>query len=301
MSVKSFLLGHALQSMGNVTAWPRMYVCDTDAEKPSSGLIVGSLAFAKDSNKIYKATSTTNWTEIGAAGGSVSWGSIAGTLADQTDLNTALSGKAASSHNHAEVYEPAGTVASHVAAADPHTGYQKESERGVANGYASLEADGKVPAAQLPSSGSDPWTYLKLASDFTTSSASAVDVTGLGFTPASNATYEFVGRLMVRTATATVGPRPGVAWATGLSDGVAFIQMTSSATATIYANGNITAAVLAPVGGLPTTTGSWPALIEGMAVAGASPSGTIRVQLASETAGTVVTVKAGSFIKYRTI
>lgn len=36
-------------------------------------------------------------------------------------------------------------------------------------------------------------------------------------------------------------------------------------------------------------------------IAGASPSGTIRVQLASETAGTVVTVKAGSFIKYRTI
>jgi len=41
-------------------------------------------------------------------------------------------------------------VAAHVAAADPHTGYQKESEKGVANGYASLDATGKVPVAQLP-------------------------------------------------------------------------------------------------------------------------------------------------------
>lgn len=40
-------------------------------------------------------------------------------------------------------------ISNHEAAADPHTGYQKESEKGVANGYASLGADGKVPAAQL--------------------------------------------------------------------------------------------------------------------------------------------------------
>lgn len=199
-------------------------------------------------------------------------------------------------------YEAAGAVATHAAAADPHTGYQKESEKGAANGYASLGADGKVPSAQLPaSSGSEPWTYLRLANDFTTTSATAVDVTGLGFAPAANERYEFVGRLMVRTATATVGPRPGIAWPTGLSDGVAFIQQTSSATANVFANGNISAAVLAPVGGLPTTTGSWPALIEGQAMVGASPSGNIRVQLASETAGTTVTMKAGSFLKYRTV
>jgi hypothetical protein len=44
--------------------------------------------------------------------------------------------------------EPAGTVAAHAAAADPHTGYQKESEKGAANGYAGLGADGRVPDAQ---------------------------------------------------------------------------------------------------------------------------------------------------------
>jgi hypothetical protein len=47
-------------------------------------------------------------------------------------------------------FEAAGAVAAHAAAADPHLGYQKESEKGSANGYASLGTDGKVPAAQLP-------------------------------------------------------------------------------------------------------------------------------------------------------
>lgn len=80
-----------------------------------------------------------------------------------TATQTALNAKAAASHNHDASYaaaghnhdasyEAAGAVASHAATADPHTGYQKESERGAANGYASLGADGKVPSAQLPAS-----------------------------------------------------------------------------------------------------------------------------------------------------
>lgn len=38
--------------------------------------------------------------ESGPAGPPAAWGSVTGTLSDQTDLNTALSGKAASSHTH---------------------------------------------------------------------------------------------------------------------------------------------------------------------------------------------------------
>jgi hypothetical protein len=38
----------------------------------------------------------------------------------------------------------------HEVAADPHTQYQKESEKGVADGYASLDSGGQVPAAQIP-------------------------------------------------------------------------------------------------------------------------------------------------------
>lgn len=41
-------------------------------------------------------------------------------------------------------------ITTHEAAADPHTGYQKESEKAAANGYASLDSGTLVPAAQLP-------------------------------------------------------------------------------------------------------------------------------------------------------
>lgn len=143
------------------------------------------------------------------------------------------------------------------------------------------------------------WTYVVLANDFSTGSATAVDVTGLAFTPGANKRYEFFAHLMTRTATATVGPRPGIAWATGLTDGVVSIRQTSAASTDVLQRGNIAAAVLAPVGGVPLTTSSYPAIIEGMAIAGASPAGTIKVQLASETAATNVTIKAGSFLRYR--
>lgn len=43
-----------------------------------------------------------------------------------------------------------GSVASHEASADPHTGYQKESEKGQVSGYASLDGSTKVPIAQIP-------------------------------------------------------------------------------------------------------------------------------------------------------
>ena len=152
-----------------------------------------------------------------------------------------------------------------------------------------------------PSGGSDPWTYVKLASDFSTGSATAVDVTGLSFTPSANTTYEIEGCFLLRTATTTVGPRPGVAWPTGCTDGVAYLQTTSAAGTVVMQNGNINAAVLGPVGGLPNTTQSWPAQMQVTMIVGASPSGNFQIRLATETASTNVTMKAGSWIKYRTM
>lgn len=46
--------------------------------------------------------------------------------------------------------EVTAAIATHEAAGDPHTGYQKESEKGVANGYASLDSGGKVPDSEIP-------------------------------------------------------------------------------------------------------------------------------------------------------
>jgi len=145
------------------------------------------------------------------------------------------------------------------------------------------------------------WTTVKLSGDISTSSATAVDVTGLAFTPAANKQYEFEALLLLRTATATVGPRTGLAWPSGLTDGVANLFVPTSGTAQVLVFGNFNAALLAAVGGLPNTTQSYPSIIKGTLITGASPSGTLKVQMASETAGTNVTVKAGSFLKYRLV
>lgn len=152
-----------------------------------------------------------------------------------------------------------------------------------------------------PSSAADPWTYVKLSSDFVTNSGSAVDVTGLAFAPAANTQYEFEAVLMLRTAVTTTGPRPGLAWPTGMTDGVAELFMPTSGSAQVLAFGNINASLLAAVGGLPNTTQSYPSRISGTVRAGASPSGNVRVQMASETGGTNVTVMTGSYLKYRII
>lgn len=223
-------------------------------------------------------------------------------------------------HSHTGTYDPAGSAAAAQAAAIQranHTGTQVAStisdfSEAVDDRVAALlvqgsgitltynDAAGTLTVAATGGS-SDPWTYVKLGTDFVTSSATAVDVTGLEFTPTASKTYEFEAVLRLRTATATVGPRPGLAWPTGTTDGVAGIDMTSSATARLLANGNPNAAILAAVGGLPNTTQSYPAWITGNVTMGASPSGTVKVQMATETAGTNVTVKAGSYLKYREI
>jgi hypothetical protein len=93
-------------------------------------------------------------------------------LATQAELDAVAAAKANTAHTHSAADIASGTlddaripagiardaevtaaVAAHEAAADPHTGYQRESEKSQANGYASLGADGKVPAAELPASG----------------------------------------------------------------------------------------------------------------------------------------------------
>jgi hypothetical protein len=153
----------------------------------------------------------------------------------------------------------------------------------------------------LPSGGSDPWTYIKLASDFSISTTAAGDIPGMAFTPAANTQYEFEAMLLVRTAVTTTGPRPGVAWPSGLADGVVRVDAPSNAVARATANGTIAAEVVANSTGLPVINRSYPARIVGTVIAGAAPSGNVRLRLRSETAAVAVTVMAGSFLKWRVL
>lgn len=161
----------------------------------------------------------------------------------------------------------------------------------------------------IAGSAADPWTVLKVTQDFTTTLATFADVlvaaagAALGFTPVANTTYEVEGLLQVQTATATVGPRPGLTWGTGYQFGAARITVPSSAAAEAVVHapiGTIAGTAQTPVGGLPTTAQSYLTTIMATFLSGTTPT-PFKVQLASETAGTTVTIKAGSFIRYRVI
>lgn len=251
-------------------------------------------------HRVFKATGWEDWAVGTTPGepGSVSWGQIGGTLSAQIDLGTALSGKAASVHDHGLSY----AAASHAHAPSDVTG------------TAIVEGDARLTDARTPTThnhdlayaaidhthlgGSDPWTVVKLDADFTSSLAANTNVTGLYFTPAANKTYAVYGGLLLRTATATVGARPGIAWPT-VADGGAWVDAPNSVTTAAMRIWGAKTTQNAASTGLADTTNSHYARLEGLIVAGATPSGNFQITLASETAGTNVTLRAGSYIMYR--
>lgn len=79
-------------------------------------------------------------------------------------------------------FEAAGAVAAHAAAADPHTGYQKESEKSAASGYASLNASTLVPTAELGTGAASSTTFLRGDSTWAAPTASvAISVAEIDF------------------------------------------------------------------------------------------------------------------------
>lgn len=190
------------------------------------------------------------------------------------------------------LYEPINSVSAHEAAADPHPGYLTPAE-----GNAAYAAIGHTHGS------SDPWTYEILASDeSTTTSGSGVAVTGLAFTPAANKSYEFEAMLLLRTSVTTTAVRAGVSWPTGLTDGTAVCTTPGAGvTSQDVSYGGISGTVMAGGTSLPSTSTSYLGNVKGFLIAGATPSGVVAARFGSETGGVSVTVKAGSFLRWREI
>jgi hypothetical protein len=76
-------------------------------------LLSGELGVESDTRKVKIGDGVTAWNSLLylSAAASTSWGGITGTLSSQTDLNTALSGKAATIHTHAATDIVSGTIA----------------------------------------------------------------------------------------------------------------------------------------------------------------------------------------------
>jgi len=131
-----------------------------------------------------------------------------------------------------------------------------------------------TPTWATPAGGSDPWTYLTLAAAFTTTSATAQAVTGLAFTPSANTKYDIYGMFYVKTVASAVVPRVGLAWPSGLTQGVATVYITAGASTQYLVNLNAAASGLTSVGAIASTA-FWPSQMNCVIDAGATPSGSI--------------------------
>lgn len=110
-------------------------------------------------------------------GGSTTWGSIGGSLSSQTDLVSALAGKASSTHTHAQsdVTNLVTDLAGKAASVHTHTQYE------------------------------DKWTYTTLASNSTVSTTTFANVTGLSFSALANTKYLITLNGAYQTAATTTG------------------------------------------------------------------------------------------------
>ena len=148
-------------------------------------------------------------------------------------------------------------------------------------------------------------TYVSLSGDFTTSSTSAVDITGLSFTPDADTDYIIMIKLLVQTNNDTYGASCGVEWPTGLDDGSCALYLIDSSaiadislTSTQWLNIPTTLDTTTAYGECPNAAESFLCYGVALLMAGATPSGDFKLQCRAENVAQTLTIKAGSFIRY---
>jgi hypothetical protein len=155
----------------------------------------------------------------------------------------------------------------------------------------------------ITATGSAP--FVKTTADQTTTSATAVDITGLTFTPAANKTYSVEALLVVKHSTVASNTKLGVVWPTGLNVGQIVFGHTARLTLndTSWRNGDETQAEVTDAAaylssGLSLGNNIYRLIrMRGIVSAGATPTGVFKLQFASN-GTTTVTVRAGSFLSF---
>ena len=124
------------------------HISDTDNPHGVTLLQLAGFPSAYVADKWMKVNATANGIEFVDAptgGGGGTWGSITGTLADQTDLQSALEGKAASDHAHAGVYEAANAnIQSHISDINKHIDWTGTNQNLSTSGYIRISVPGSA-------------------------------------------------------------------------------------------------------------------------------------------------------------
>lgn len=236
--------------------------------------------------------------QLPTSSGGGAWGSITGTLTDQTDLQSALDGKASTGHNHTGTYQPLATVLTNTTAA--FTTAQETKLASIETGATADMTGAEIVSAINTNLGGTSWqggggsspTVATLASDQATgANVTPVTLTDLSFSYAANSTYRIwaMGRIKPTAATTGCGFQFDLSSVVTAINVQFFHQLANTGTL----SGGHSIADDASVGvssGMPGTS-TYPVAIHGLLVTGAN-TGTAQLRFRSETTA-VTTCKAG--------
>lgn len=143
---------------------------------------------------------------------------------------------------------------------------------------------------------------MSLTADHSNSTTSPTNATGLAFTPVANKAYEVRIALMLTSVATTTGARPGLTFPTGLVRAPFNVRVPNTLTADVVLNDSgMRGPLLSDATSAPYTGNAFFAEMNGIVIAGGSPSGAVQVTLRSEVAASSVSILAGSFLRYREI
>ena len=164
-----------------------------------------------------------------------------------------------------------------------------------------VDAKGRVTAVTTASNsgGSDPWSWLKLASDVSNSTTTLADVTGLSFTAAANTTYV----VKVIGAFQSAATTTGIAAALDIPSGSVIGQITANISAiAINALEQIADDATTGVSTAARAVSTNTPIVGEFVVAVGATGGPVTLRFRSEVASSAVTMKAGlTVLGYRAI
>lgn len=128
----------------------------------------------------------------------------------------------------------------------------------------------------------DDWVYLKVTTDYTTSSTTPVDIPGLAFTPAPDSITIVEGMLLLSSSSTTLGIKPGVSWPIGIDHGAAKVSSTNGTNTDVIVNVTSGTTGSAPGTDMPTADDPYLTEVSATMKVSSTPSGQFSMTISAE-------------------